>query len=76
MSIESLKIREGRRHSLYISHDTGSEDEAICVFLFTPDLENKEDHSHIVLNQDRAVLLRDWLNGWIEEHVVEGHVKE
>ena len=64
--------KDGRRDHLSISVDVL--DEAVAVLLHIPDMEDNE-HSHIELNKEKATILRDWLNEFIDDKDVKGKIK-
>ncbi len=43
----------------------------IPVFLFTPNMEDTNEHHHIMLNKKQAKVLRDWLNDYLKDTGVE-----
>lgn len=42
-------------------------DEIVAVALYTPDMENTNEHYHIEFSRDQARVLWDWLSDFLEE---------
>lgn len=67
----STQIKSKRRDNLRIGWDCEDDPKDIKqrfpVFLFTPDMENTNDHHHIVLDKKQAKILRDWLDAYLKE---------
>lgn len=65
------KIIDKKRDNLSVSFDTGTrrfkEDEVGVVFLYTPDMDNTQEHFHIELTRQEASLLKDWLGAFLSE---------
>lgn len=72
------KIRKDRRDNLSIGWDNfvnsaktfdlpKNAKNRIPVFLFTPDMEDTNNHHHIMLNKKQAEILRDWLNAYLKD---------
>lgn len=64
-------INDGRFNHLNIGRDCSEQDmsnpaEAILVFTFSPDL-NKHEHSHVQLDYKKALKLKKFIDGYIEE---------
>lgn len=70
------KIREGRRDSLSFSRDNHGEGH-IAVLLHTPDIEDAYgDHSHIELDREQALQMRDWLDAWLKDDLDAREIKD
>ncbi len=65
--VEAIIIRDSQRDNLHISWD--EEDE--FVFLFTPDMENTNNHYHVELTEDQATRLSSFLNKKLDELAVK-----
>jgi hypothetical protein len=65
------EIRNDSRDNLSISFDSGipriPENEVGAVFLYTPDMDNTDEHFHIPLNKDQVKVLRDWCEDFLKE---------
>ncbi len=61
--MEAIVIRKNRRDNLHISWDESDG----FVFLFTPDMENTDNHYHIELTDRQAMRLSSFLNKKLEE---------
>lgn len=44
-------------------------DEFVAMLLFTPDMDDKNEHYHIELTKENAKPLRDWLNEFLEDDI-------
>lgn len=67
------------RNNLVISWDLESEDwdeinqkpvgklTKFPILLFTPNLNNTKEHYHIDLSREQAILLKEWLDAYIED---------
>ncbi len=67
------EIREEKIDRLSISIDIM--DEPVAVFLHIPHIDHHE-HSHIELNKKQAIVLRDWLNSFLEDDVLKKYEKD
>lgn len=69
------KIKSGRFKNLQINLDSDYSFEKIRnrfpMLLFTPDMENLNEHYHIKLSTKEATGLRDWLNDYLKMKGVE-----
>lgn len=45
-------------------------DEPVAMMLYTPNID-EEDHFHIAINKEQAVILRDWLSEFIKDDVLK-----
>jgi len=65
------KLIEGRRNNLSVSFDTDTprikKDEVGMVFLYTPDMEDTNTHYHITLNKDEILILKNWIDSFLNE---------
>jgi hypothetical protein len=65
------KIKEEMRDNLSISFDSGipgiPDSEVGAVFLYTPEMDNAENHYHITLNRDQIEIIRDWCDDFLKE---------
>lgn len=68
--VKTEQILEGQRNNLMIGEDTGLDDEAIAVFLFTPDMQNTGEHHHIEMNIEQSKKLHEWLGKFLEQRVI------
>lgn len=69
------RIKKGRRDNLSLSADSYHSFEKVRnrypVILYTPDMENTNEHFHIKLNTKEARELRNWLNEFLKMKGVE-----
>jgi hypothetical protein len=65
------KIVDDKSDNLSVSWDYDSNKDDLTqrrpVFLYTPWMDNTDDHYHIELTRNQAIVLRDWLNDYLEE---------
>lgn len=66
-------IRDQNCDNLSISVDTcqeaeGGPIETIAVLLYTPSMDNTNEHFHIPLTVDQAKVMAEWLDKFVKEH--------
>lgn len=61
-------VRRGKLNALSISRDFNfNPEKTYPVLLFTPHMDNTDEHFHIELNRAQALKLRDWLTQWLND---------
>jgi hypothetical protein len=64
----STNIKSRRRNNLGISWDYKTNPKhKYPILLFTPDMENMDNHYHIELNKRQAKILHAWLTAFLKE---------
>ena len=63
------EVRKGKISHLDISLDYDTdESKKYPVFLFTPVINNTDDHYHIELTYKEAKVLNEWLNSYLNDY--------
>lgn len=67
----STTLRKDKIDHLSIAWDYDDDEsdkfQRFPVFLFTPDMDNTNNHFHIPLNREQALVLRFWLEDFLKE---------
>lgn len=66
--LEPETLRSDKRDNLVISEDVDFDETPQAVLLYTPDMDDTSDHSHIELDINQAEKMYAWLGRFLLKH--------